>query len=96
LFNDPGNDDRLRRARPGDYLQVDRDLDDDPSHSAMFLAYDESTGVVISLNGNIGGDADNDWDPFSGDHRQGSDEIAMREDSPDEILAIGRLNASLL
>ena len=42
------------RAAPGDYLPIDSDKDGKKNHSGMFLAYDNTTGEVWTLEGNIG------------------------------------------
>jgi hypothetical protein len=44
------------KARRGDYLSMDTDLDGEPNHSGMFLAYEVDNGVeyVWTLEGNSG------------------------------------------
>jgi hypothetical protein len=42
------------RAAPGDYLPMDSNDDGKKNHSGMFLAYDTSTKLAWTLEGNIG------------------------------------------
>lgn len=42
------------RAAPGDYLPMDSNDDGKKNHSGMFLAYDTSSNLVWTLEGNIG------------------------------------------
>ena len=46
------------RAAPGDYLPIDSNDDGKKNHSGMFLAYDTSTNLVWTLEGNVGNKVD--------------------------------------
>jgi hypothetical protein len=58
---------QIPEADPGDYLSLDTDQNDDPNHSAMFLAYDAGIDKVWTLEGNHGNEVSvvkrpADWD----------------------------------
>lgn len=78
-------------AKPGDYLAEDTDLDGAVNHSAMFLAWDNGTGDIITLDGNTNGYTDLD----DGSGREG-DEVSLRRRDPAVIVGWGRLGVSML
>ncbi len=88
-------DDYVGQARPGDYLALDTDSDGNLNHSNMFLAYDRSTGVLFTLDGNADGD---DGGAATGIARSrvGGSEVWVRESDPYDVGGWGRLDSGLM
>jgi hypothetical protein len=84
--------DYLEAARPGDYLALETTDDGNLNHSNMFLAYDRTTGVVFTLDGNASGD-DSGAATGSVRSRIGGSEVWVRESDPDDVGGWGRLDA---
>lgn len=78
-------------AQPGDYLGEDTDLDGAVNHSAMFLAWDQASDTIITLDGNTTGRVDVDEAS-----RQGGSEVSLRRRSPSVIMHWGWLDTGML
>lgn len=84
--------DVVEHIRPGDYLAMDTTGDGSLNHSDLFLAWDEESQILWTLDGNANGYGPDSLSSYA--NRHGGNEVQVRESSVDWIGGWGRLRLS--
>jgi hypothetical protein len=91
IVNSPA--DFIGFAQPGDYLAMDTNSDGKKNHTVMFLAHDQSTGLIWTIEGNNSGKSDIGG---SYESRRGGNEVVVHSTDPNQVKGWGRILNSML